>query len=137
MKSWIEVCVVGSILICVAGAQESPRPALLRKGVSVQMPVANHAVEMRAADEPNATVVAITADGKVFAGIEPTEPGALSNLSAETVYVKADSRVPFQTVLTVLDALRGKSVVLLAASPTNVERAKIVSPYGIKVIVSR
>jgi len=137
MKSWIEVCVVGSILICVAGAQESPRPALLRKGVSVQMPVANHAVEMRAADEPNATVVAITADGKVFAGIEPTEPGALSNVSAETVYVKADSRVPFQTVLTVLDALRGKSVVLLAASPTNVERAKIVSPYGIKVIVSR
>src|SRR5260370_1224965 len=137
MKSLIEVCVVGSILICVAGAQESPRPALLRKGVSVQMPVANHAVEMRAADEPNATVVAITADGKVFAGIEPTEPGALSNVSAETVYVKADSRVPFQTVLTVLDALRGKSVVLLAASPTNVERAKIVSPYGIKVIVSR
>ncbi len=72
MKSLIEVCVVGSILICVAGAQESPRPAL-RKGVSVQMPVANHAVEMRAADGPNATVVAITADGKVFAGIEPTE----------------------------------------------------------------
>ena len=136
MKSLIEVCVVGSILICVAGAQESPRPTL-RKGVSVRMPVANHAVEMRAADEKNATVVAITADGKVFAGIEPTEPGALSNLSAETVYVKADSRVPFQTVLTVLDALRGKSVVLLAASPTNVERAKIVSPYGIKLIVSR
>jgi hypothetical protein len=58
-------------------------------------------------------------------------------LSAETVYVKADSRAPFQTVLTVLDALRGKSVVLLTASPANVERAKIVSPYGIKVIVSR
>ena len=132
MKLLIEVCVVGSILICVAGAQESPKPAL-RKGVSVQMPVANHA----AADEPNATVVAITADGKVFAGIEPTEPAALSNLSAETVYVKADSRVPFQTVLTILDALRGKSVVLLAASPANVERAKIVSPYGIKVIISR
>ena len=136
MKSLIEVCVVGSILICVAGAQESPR-SVLRKGVSVQMPVANHAVEMRAADEPNSKVVAITADGKVFAGIEPTEPGALSNMSAKTVYVKADSRVPFQTILTVLDALRGKSVILLAASPANAERAKIVSPYGLKVIVSR
>lgn len=136
MKSLIEVYVVGSILMCVAGAQQSPRPAL-RKGVSVQMPVARHAVEMRAADEPTATVVAITADGKVFAGIEPTEPGALSNLRAKTVYVKADHRVPFQTVLTVLDALRGKSVVLLAASPNNVERAKIESPYGIKLVVSR
>ena len=40
--------------------------------------------------------------------------------------------------LTVLDALRGKSVVLLAAPPPkNVERAKIVPPYGMKVIVSR
>ena len=136
MKVLLEICVVGSILVCAAGAQESPKPAL-RKGVSVQMPVANHAVEMRAADEPNATVIAITADGQVFAGIQSTEPNALSHLSAETAYVKADARVPFQTVLTVLDALRGKSVVMLAASPANVERAKIVSPYGIKLIVSR
>lgn len=136
MKSLIELCLVGSILICAAGAQESPKPAL-RKGVSVQVPVANHAVEMPAADEPRATVVAITADGKLFAGIEPIEPSALGSLSAETVYVKADSRVPFQKVLTVLDALRGKSVVLLAASPANVDRAKTVPPYGIKVIVPR
>jgi len=127
MKSLIEVCVVGSILICVAGAQESTQPAL-QKGVSVQMPVADHAVEMRAADAQEATVVAITADGKVFAGVEPTEPSALSKLSAGTVYVKADSRVPFQKVLSVLDALRGKSVVLLAAPPENVERTKNVPP---------
>jgi len=135
VKLFIEVGVVGSILACVAVAQQSPGPGL-QKGVSVQMPVAPHAVEVRAADEPNATVVAITAEGKVFAGIQPTEPDALSRLSAETVYVKADARVPFQTVLTVLDALRGKSVVLLAASPANVAKAKIVSPYGIKVVVS-
>jgi hypothetical protein len=136
MNFLLEVLVVGSILSGVAGAQESPKPAL-RKGVSVQMPIANHAVEMRAADEPNATVVAITADGKVYSGIEPAEPGALSHLSAETVYVKADARSPFQTVLAVLDALRGKSVVLLAAPPETVERGKIVWPYGLKVAVSR
>jgi biopolymer transport protein ExbD len=102
------------------------------------MPVASHAVEARAADEPDSTVVAITEDGRVFAGIELTEPAALSRLSAETVYVKADARVPFQKVLTVLDALHGKSVVMLAAPPANVDRAtKIVWPYGIKVTVSR
>ena len=134
MKSLIEVCVVGSILICAVGAQESTQP-VLRKGVSVQMPVADHAVEMRAADAPQATVVAITADGKLYAGAEPTEPGALSKLSAGTVYVKADSRVPFQKVLTVLDALRGKSVVLLAEPPKNVQKAKIVPPYGIQLFL--
>ena len=136
MKSVIEICVVGSILTCAAGALESPKPAL-QKGISVQMPVADHAVEMWAADEQDATVVAITAGGELFVGIKPVEPGALSNLSTDTVYVKADSRAPYQRVLTVLDALRGKSVVLLAAPPTNVERAKRVPPYGMKVIVPR
>jgi biopolymer transport protein ExbD len=131
MKSLIDVFVVGSVLIYAVGAQE---PAL-RKGVSVQMPVADHAVEMRAADAPQATVVAI--EGKVFAGIEPTEPAALSKLSAGTVYLKADSRVPFQKVLAVLDALRGKSVVLIAAPPRNVAGAKILPPYGIELTVSR
>ena len=136
MRLAIEICVIGTILICVAGAQESSKPAL-KKGVSVEMAVASHAVEMRAADEQDATVVAITADGKVFLGITPTEPGALASVSAGTVYVKADSRVPYQKVLAVLDALRGKSVVLLTATPNNVERSGIVPPYGMKVSVSR
>lgn len=136
MKSLIEVYVMGSILICAALAQESGQPAL-KKGVSVQMAVANHAVEMRAADGQQATVVAITADGKLFVGVEPTEPGALGKLSAGTVYVKADSRVPFQNVLTVLDALRGRSVVLLAATPENVNRTRILPPYGLELTVSR
>lgn len=136
MKRLIEVCVVGVLAGCVACAQEAPRPEL-RKGVSVQMAVAEHAVEIRGADEANSTVVAITAGGKVYAGAEAVEPGALAKLSAETVYVKADARVPYQTVLAVLDALRGKTVVLLAASPANTERAKFVPPYGIKVIVAR
>jgi hypothetical protein len=136
MKFVIEACLVGSILICGAGAQQSQKPALTR-GISVDMPVASHAVEMPAADEQNATVVAITADGKVFVGIEPTEPAALSKLSGGTVYVKADSRVPYQKVLAVLDVLHGKSVVLLSAPPENTVRQGIVPPYGMKLIVSR
>jgi hypothetical protein len=137
MRSVMEVCLVGAILLCGAGAQDSQRP--LTKGVSVQMPVAGHAVEMRAADEPNAKVVAITAEGKVYVGIEATEPAALSNLSEGTIiYVKADSRVPYQKVLTVLDALRGRSVVLLTATPENAPRQQgYLPPYGMTLIVSR
>lgn len=136
MKLIMNVLAVGSILISAVGAQEAPKPAL-RKGVSVQMPVAAHAVEMRAADEPNSTVVAIGANGEVYSGIQRTEPGALSELSAQTVYVKADARAPFQTVLSVLDALRGKSVVLLAAAPANAQKEKIIPPYGLKLTVAR
>lgn len=133
MKSTIEACLVGTILIIGTAAQKP----VLRRGVAVDMPVASHAVEMRAADEQNAVVVAITVDGRVFVGIEPTEPGALSRLSQKTVYVKADSRTPYQQVLAVLDALRGKSVVLLSASPEAVRTGGYVPPYGTKLTVSR
>ena len=136
MRSVIEACLAGGILICGTGAQDAQKIAL-KQGVSVQMAVANHAVEMRAADEPNAKVVAITADGKVYAGIQPTEPGVLSSMGEATVYVKADARAPYQNVVAVLDALRGKSVVLLTAPPTNGIRQGFVSPYGITLLVSR
>ena len=134
MKSVIQACLVGSILICGAWSQYSP---VLKKGISVEMPVASHAVEMRAADEQNATVVAITADGRAFLGVDPTEPAALSRLSDGTVYVKADARVPYQKVLAVLDALRGKSVVLLTASPGNTVRQGVAAPYGMKLTVAQ
>ena len=133
MKSVMQACLFGSILICGMGAQDAP---VLRQGVSVQMAVAGHAVEMRAADQPDATVVAITAEGKVFVGIQRTEPAALSSLRDSTVYVKVDSRTPYQDVLAVLDALRGKSVVLLTAPPQNAPANQgIVSPYGIPLVV--
>jgi len=99
--------------------------------------VAAHAVEVRAADQPDSVVVAITAAGKVYSGIEPVEPAVLSNLTAATVYVKADSRVPFQTVLSVLDALRGKQVVLLAASPAKSDGGEPVWPYGVRMDIPR
>jgi hypothetical protein len=136
MRFVTKLFLLGAVWTSVAGAQDPSKP-VLRPGVSVSLPVAGNAVEMRAADELDATVVAITATGKLFLGTNPTEPTALSSLSAGTVYVKADSRTPFQTVLTVLDALRGKSVVLLTAPPTNAIRNGIVPPYGIRLNVSQ
>ncbi len=136
MRCVLEVCLAGSILMWGGDALHS-RAVAETQGISVQMPVATHVAEMRAADEPNAKVVAITADGKVFIGTKATEPGSLSNLKEATVYVKADSRAPYQTVLTVLDTLRGKSVVLLTASPEKPVKQGTVPSYGMKLIVSR
>ena len=135
MKSVIEACLLGSILVFGAGALYSQKPA--KQGISVEMPVAGQAVEMRAADEQNATVVTITAAGQIFVGVEPTEAAALSGLSGRTIYIKADVRAPYQKVLTVLDALRGKSVVLLSAPPENASRQGYVPPYGMKLTLVR
>ena len=47
MKSVIGMCLMGSVLLCGARAQGPSKP-VLRPGVSVQMAVAEHAVEIRA-----------------------------------------------------------------------------------------
>lgn len=125
------------ILLAVAALAQQPHKPALRQGVSVQMPVAAHAVEMRAADEPDSLVVAITAEGKVYNGITPSEPEALNTITAGTVFVKADARAPFQKVLAVLDALKGKSVVLLSAPPAQAAKGAITPPYGIRLTVAR
>jgi biopolymer transport protein ExbD len=131
MKSLIVVCLIAGSVLC-ATAQEPSKP-VLRKGVSVQMPVARHAVEMRAADEQDATVVAVTADGKLYIGVKPAQLGSLSELSAGAVYVKADARVPYQEILAVLEALRGKRVYLLTAAPGKAKTGEILPPYGVEV----
>jgi biopolymer transport protein ExbD len=133
MKPATKACLVGTILIVGIGAQA---PAL-KKGVRVDLPVASHAVEMREADAQNALVVAITAKGRVYVGSKPSEPAALNRVSEGTVYVKVDVRAPYQTVLAALDALHGKSVVLLSAPPEATLKRGYVPPYGTKLIVSQ
>jgi biopolymer transport protein ExbD len=130
MKIMLEVCLVTVAITCVAGAQSKPA---LQQGVHVDLPVAAHAIEMPAADKENATIATLTADGSLFVGTEPAEISALSSLSSGTLYVKADARVPYQTILNVLDALHGKSVVLLTAPSVAAKSAKIAQPYGVKV----
>ena len=115
MKPSHKACSMGIVLIAGMVAQT---PAL-KQGIAVAMPVASHAAEVRAADSPNAVVVAITANGSTFVGAARTELASLHRLTARTVYVKADAQAQYQALLAVLDALRGKSVVLLCAPPKN------------------
>jgi biopolymer transport protein TolR len=125
-------------VICLAscGAAQSP---VLVKGVSVQMATAAHAVPMPAADEPGATVVAITARGAVYLGITPVTPAALAeklNGRGGTVYVKSDARTPYARVGEVLGALRTAGMNepdLLVSQPEPPQPGKIVSPKGLEV----
>ena len=136
MKSVAKVSLIAIALTCVALAQQTAKPPLQR-GIHVQMAAASHAVEVPAADEQAATVVSVTADGKIFVGAKPAEISSLSTLNEGTVYVKADARTQYQKVLAVLDALQGRSVVLLTAPAMKAQQGKIVPPYGVKVMVGR
>src|SRR5690349_900161 len=127
------MCLLALVVGCAVVAQQDPAAPVLRKGVSVQMPVSSQATVMRDADAEDATVITVTAKGSVYVGMRPAALNSLGQLNAKTVYVKADARVPYQHILKVLDALHGHSVVLLASSPTSAEKTGIAPPYGIKV----
>jgi biopolymer transport protein ExbD len=131
MKITLEVCLLVLAMVPVTVSAQEPTKPALRHGVSVMMPVSSQAVEMQSADDLNATLVAVSADGKLFVGAQPAQLNDLGKLDAKTVYVKADARVPYQSVLTVLDALRGHSLVLLAVPSSKSIGTGI--PYGVNV----
>ncbi len=130
----LTVLAVALAAFAIARAQESAK-APLQAGIHVQMAVASHVVEMPAADQQDATVVSVTADGKMYVGGKPIDRSALSGLKGDTVYLKADARAPYQQVLTILDALHGRSVGLLTAPASKTEKGKMVPPYGLTLTV--
>jgi|SRR5271165_3764289 len=134
MKSLLGVCLIAAGMIGMV-ATEVAAKAVLQQGISVKMPVASEAAAMPAADEAGATIVIVTAEGKLYLVTEPVTADALARMTASTVYVKADARAPYQQVLTVLNALHGRSVVLLTAPTVKTEHGKITPPYGVRLAV--
>lgn len=130
MKQILLVCLL--TVTWVAATAQDPSKPTLRPGVSVQLATASHAVEMKAADAEDATVVAVNAAGKMFLGTKPIEASALADVKASTVYVKADARAPYQSVVAAFDALHGHSIVLLTR-PLAAEKGKLTNPYGLEL----
>lgn len=136
MKSILGVCLFAIWLTGVAAAQDAKHP-VLREGIPVKLPVAGEAEAMPAADKLDAVVIAVTESGKTFVGVKPADLNALSGLSASTVYVKADASAPWQQVLSVLETLRGHTVILLTAPTVKAEAGKITPPYGVELSVEK
>ena len=91
---------------------------MLQKGVSVNMARVNNPRDMRDADKEDATVLAITRDGKMFLGSDPI---AVNKITAKvkdrvadkldkTVFVKSDARAKYGDVVAVVDAVRAAGV---------------------------
>jgi biopolymer transport protein ExbD len=103
----------------------------LQAGVSVQLPVTGNAVAVPKADNQEALVVALTADGTTYLGVDRLATSALAErvknlLSArndKTLYIKADARVPYARVVEVIDALRNSGVDALTFLTAQQDRA--------------
>jgi biopolymer transport protein ExbD len=89
----------GAVLIAVA---QSPA---LRRGISVQLAVTNNAAPMPDADDEDAWIVTVAADGSLYFGTDPVTRAGLMDVMVRTprnreqkLYIKADDRAPYADV---------------------------------------
>ena|SRR5581483_602807 len=127
-------CAMG---ISFSQTPQDPTKPQLRKGVNVQLPTTTRAIEIPEADDENATVLAMTHDGKLYLGAAPiaasTLPEKLSGKS--TVYLKLDARLAFSRVAPVLRAVKtsGAHAVLLTAQSAEARSGQIATPTGLQL----
>jgi biopolymer transport protein ExbD len=120
MNRRLQACLVLPMMAAIAGAAsaQSGVSVPLQRGVSVQLAVTSNAVAVPNADQPDALVVALTADGSIYlrANRLPTRDLAdrvrsiLSTRKDKTLYIKADARVPYARLVEVIDAVQKSGV---------------------------
>ena len=122
----------------------------LQRGVSVQQPVASNAVAVPNADTQGAPVVALTADGSVYIGAEQIPASVLADrvrtmLSArndQTLYIKADARVPYARLVEVIDAvwksgIEGLTLLTAAQPDASTQKGAPLLPKGLEMRLIR
>jgi biopolymer transport protein ExbD len=145
MNRVLEVCLVALTLATNVTPSAFAQSAARQRGVSVQLALTNNASPMPEADDENAWIVTVTADGAIYFGTDPVAPASLADEMkrrprnrAQKLYVKADARAPFANVERVLEAGREvwfEAAVLLTAQPGTPESGTVVPPNGLEVLI--
>jgi biopolymer transport protein ExbD len=149
MNGRLHACLVVPVVAALVSAvsAQSGVSVPLQRGVSVQLAVTSNAVAVPQADEPDALVVALTADGSTYLRANPvrtpdladTVRSILSTGKDKTLYIKADARVPYARLVEVVDAVQKsgvEGVTFLTAQPDAGDHGtKPVSPKGLELRV--
>jgi len=91
---------------------------MLQKGVSVDLAKVNNPMQMPDADKEDALVVAVMKDGKVYLGNDQLAvdqltgkvKDRLANRTDKRVFIRADARTHFGSVVQVVDNVRAAGV---------------------------
>jgi biopolymer transport protein ExbD len=146
MKSSLSVSLVALALALASNfaPQATAQSPTLQQGVSVQMAVTSDASPMADADNQDAWIVVVTADGGVYFGIDRVTPSDLANRiksrprkGDQKLYIKADARAPFSAVRKVFAAAHEadfQTAVLLTSQPGSPTTGTMV-PEGLEVLI--
>ena len=91
---------------------------MLQKGVSVDMAKTNNPIQMPDADKEDSLLVSITRDGKIFFGNDQVTADQLAtkvkdrlaNKVDKRVFIRADARAKYGSVVEVVDNVRAAGV---------------------------
>ena len=148
MKHLLEVCLVALTLagsrpsIAAQSAAEVPK----QKGISVDLPPTINAVAVPDADKQDALVVTVTRDGSVYLGVNLTSTATLaeevrnvlSHRSQKTLYIKADARIRYASLVRILDSVGTagvQAVTLLTAQRDSENPGTLVPPKGLEILI--
>jgi biopolymer transport protein ExbD len=134
----------GQSMQLVRGNQASQVAPALHPGISVEMPVTKNATPVPDADGDDALIVSVAKDSKMYVGTNHVAPETLgselqrlaSQKAGQKLYVKADARAPYSSVITVLDAAIAagvRSTVFLTSQNDAPRPRTIVPPKGLVV----
>ena len=149
MNRRLQACLVLLVMAVIAGAvfAQSGVSVPLQQGVSVQLAVTSNAVAVPNADQPDALVVALTADGSIYLRANPVPTpeladrvrSILSTRKDKTLYIKADARIPYARLIEVIDAVQKSGVeglTFLTAQQDAADQGRMpVSPKGLELRV--
>ena len=149
MNRRLQVCLALPVMAAITGVvcAQSGGSVPLQRGVNVQLAVTSNAVAVPNADQPEALVVALTADGSTYLGANPVPTpdladrvrSILSKRKDKTLYIKADARVPYARLVEVIDAVQKSGVdglTLLTAQQDTADQGRMpVPPKGLELRV--
>jgi biopolymer transport protein ExbD/biopolymer transport protein TolR len=111
---------------------------MLQHGVTVDMAKVNNPEAMPDADKEDALLVAVMRDGKVFFGTDRIDVGdltqkikdRLANRTDKRVFIKADARAKFGSVVEVVDNVRSAGVDQLGLLTDQKKSGALAPPTG-------
>ncbi len=136
------------ITLTLAGAavlSARAQSAAMQPGISVAMATTTGAAQLPDADNPDAWIVTITANGDLYFGTDrETSESLLEAMKArprdrgQGLYIKADGRAPFSSLKQVLDVARADLftiVFLLTAQDTGTPPGSVAPPTGLPILI--
>jgi biopolymer transport protein ExbD len=143
MKNTIFVCLIAVASAVLVVARPSGQAPSMREGISVELASTINAIAFPAADEADAWIIAVTADGSLYFGVKPETPEQLQQEMKITprrrdarLYIKADARAPFSAVKQALHAAHEdlfETAVLLTQQPRNEPSPAVLPPQGLEI----